>query len=154
MNQVTVAKVVGAVLAKKALNVANLIWWLVSGAVLVLTWLLSSQISSWFWLLLILIIPIMLITGIPLLMGNRVVKRISPIKPTKEVKNAVNNFTGSVIKVAALRGTSWPLFMAGIVKDVVVHKDVRSVQSLMETATELKNEYTTLASEIGKVTKA
>ncbi|MBP9668015.1 hypothetical protein KBD87_04415 [Candidatus Saccharibacteria bacterium] len=144
MSHVDVARIIGATIARRVLFAARITWWLSLISVLLLLWLLASELSAWFWLLLIVIVPLYLMVGAVLFIAARAITRISPIQPTKEVKVAVKNFTGSLVQIAATRGISWPMFVKGILMDIVRNRELTALHELVNDAKNVRNDYQTL----------
>ena len=148
--KVATARALAAYTATKSIRLISLIFSTIVIVLLIVTALLAYYISAW-WLLLL--IPI-LFFGVVFLALRFIVSRIvrliyrHPFNQDQRAK--LDAFTQKIISLLEARSTP-PIFFAIItVKDILVHRDVTTLRSLIADSISLKSDFAELEKHFGQ----
>lgn len=109
-------------------------------AVILVAWFLSVQFSAWWWLLALPFGIIGTLLGSALLVAWAIVLVIRP-NLTSVQRRAVRDFMDKVSGLNEAARTPYPLLVARIALDFVIHRDGRYVRGLISDSKSLKGEY-------------
>lgn len=147
MNKVSVFRALSAVFATKLLVLAR---WVLFGSALILfliVWALATYVDPLWWLLLVIFIPLLLLGLVVYLAARFIAGRLYSKKLTKQQKVALNGFTDKTLRILEARSIP-PFLIAGIViKDLIVHRNLKSLKSLLEDTTTLRADFAKLEQE-------
>lgn len=130
--KVRAARALAAYAATRSLRLVSLISLVMLVVLFVLMWLLATQLSSWWWMLLI---PLMLLTGIGLLLRfiiGRLIHATYPDPLSQGQRETLDILTSKVARLAETRSTPLPILALITLKDIVVHRDAKTVRDLFD----------------------
>ena len=120
-----------------------LVW--VIGGILLTAWivliLLGSQVSAWWFILLIVFVPLtIIVVGIAIVLWL-LSQRLFPRHLAKEERVKILQFSDKLLRVAELRATPMPLMVAMIAKDLVRGKKSSYIEGVITDSTSLKHDF-------------
>lgn len=140
-------RAVAGVYAKRTIVLAGWIGLGVFIALIVVTWLLAYYYSSYWWLSLIFILPIGLIGGVIFSVSFSVANIVQGAltkSQHKRVKAYVNKLQ-SVIEATQLSG---PFILFIIAKDLLLHRNLQTLETIIGDSASLKRDIDALAAEL------
>lgn len=141
MAHVVLARALTAYIAKRFITIASLVALAVFGAVFVITWLLAHFFSAWWWLLLI---PLVVAAGVVLVVRLFllfIVRRIHHDTLTTEQSDRLTLFVDKIQNLLETRSTPLPFIILLCLKDLLLHKDIVTVKSIIRDSASLTSDY-------------
>jgi len=139
--------------AISALIIRRFVFWttlLVAAAFLLLfglVWYLAATFSAWWWIMLLpllaLLFLFLVIRLIVVLLANSIYK----VRVSASQKQQLESFVNKIQGLLEVRAMGWPLFLAASVKDLVLHKELRTVNSLLADSKSLRKDFAELEKE-------
>ncbi|MFZ1248721.1 MAG: hypothetical protein WAQ24_00160 [Candidatus Saccharimonadales bacterium] len=120
---------------------------LVTSLVAVCVWL-AWYFSGWWLLGLVVLAPILAALLGAILVAHFVSQRISPRKLSAQEAAMVRTFVARTVQLAEVARTPLPLLGIKVVWDMVTHRDIRTLQSVLQQSASLRAEYTALVKRI------
>lgn len=146
--KINVLRAVTAAVGQRAVRLAALISGGAFAVIFAAIWALAYFFSDWWWLLLIVYVPLLLIGLGAWAIARFIVKRLYPRRVTSEQKVLLNSFTDKIQRLLETRGMGWPVFALLNVKDLVLHRDLRTTKELLEDTTSLKRDFAELEEKL------
>lgn len=137
-----------AVIATRAITLTRIVGFVVFALLFVGIWALGSYVSPWWWLLLIVYIPLLVVVLAVLFVAQFLVRKLYPVKLSREQKHLLTNFTDKIQGLVEARGMGWWWFMVLNVKDIVLHRDVVTTKKLLADTTSLARDFKELEEKI------
>lgn len=147
-SEIAVARALGAVFVQRMLGLFTVVGLTVSALLLLIVWALATWLSSWWWLLLIIILPLIAIFLFVRLVASFIAKRIYPQRINKSQKASLGGFVDTVQGLLEARVMGWPLFVLISVKDLVLHRELRSLKKLISDTAGLRQEFNNLKNDL------
>jgi nitrogen fixation/metabolism regulation signal transduction histidine kinase len=141
MSKVTVARALSARMARRFLRMADLIVVIAAAILLATTWALAYFFSGWWWLF---SIPIVLVLGVFLiirLIAMFIVSRIHSGNLNHRQRVALDDFIDKVQHIIEARATPMPLIVLIVVKDILIHRDITTVKTIIADSAGLRTDY-------------
>ena len=116
-------------------------------------WLLATMFSPWWWLL---VVPFAALGGAlgAVLLLSYVIIRVFRPELSKEQRVAVRGFMEKVSGLNEAARTPYPLLVARIAIDFVIHRDGRYIKGLIDDSRSLKREYSAILGYFSRQNKA
>ncbi|OYX42363.1 hypothetical protein B7Y94_03530 [Candidatus Saccharibacteria bacterium 32-49-12] len=146
--KINVVRAVSATVARRALNLAVVIVGIILGLLFAIIWALAYFVSSWWWLLLIGYVPLLLATVIVLAVGRFLTKKLYPHQLSGEQRRLLNGFTDKIQRLLETRGIGWPMFALLNVKDLLFHRDLRTTKDLISDTSSLRKDFAELEKKL------
>lgn len=135
--KVRATRALAAYTASRSLRLVSMIALVVFVILIGLIWLLATQLSSWWWIGLI---PILVIAAIVLLLRfiiKRIIRAIYPDPLSQGQRATLDTLAGKVVRLAETRSTPLPFLAFITLKDIVIHRDARTVRELFNDSKSL-----------------
>lgn len=143
-----VLRALSAVIAMRAITLTRIVGFVVFALLFVGIWALGSYVSPWWWLLLIVYIPLLVAVLAVLFVAQFLVRKLYPVKLSREQKRLLTNFTDKIQGLVEARGMGWWWFMVLNVKDIVLHRDVVTTKKLLADTTSLARDFKELEEKL------
>ena len=132
-------------IARKALLTGGII----AAAILLLLvfgiWLLASNISAWWWILMLPIGLAALITFIVYSFVRFILLKIWPHQFTKEQKKALQAFLDKITGLNDARSVPMPLYVLKTLWELARYRDARTIRQTIESSKSLKSDFSRLS---------
>lgn len=136
-----VIRALTATVAKRALLFITIIVVMVSVLLLICIWALASYLSGWWWLLLFIYLPWVLIATIALSAARFIAHKLYPAPLTSKQQNLLKSFADKIQRLLETRGMGWWMFALLSAKDLLFHRDLVTMKELIADTTSLKNDF-------------
>lgn len=147
-SKIDVLRAVSAAVGQRAIRLAALIGGGVLAVIFAVIWALAYFFSDWWWLLLIVYVPFLLIGLGAWAIARFITKRLYSRRITAEQKVLLSNFTDKIQRLLETRGMGWPVFALLNVKDLILHRDLRTTKELLADTTSLKRDLAELEKKL------
>lgn len=138
--KIDVLRALSAVIARRALRVAVVLAVVIAVLLFGVIWLLAAQLSTWWWLLLIIYLPLVMIgVGLGLLL-RAIITRLQPRGLSHEERSALEQFADKLQRMIELRGLRWPALVMLSIKDMLLHRDLTTIRSIVRDTTSLRQD--------------
>jgi len=130
--------------ARRFIRLADLIVGTVAIVLVAGVWALAYFFSAWWWLL---ILPVLFLLGLYVIVRLIVAVVISQVhvgQLSKEQRTALDDFIDKVQQVLEARATPLPIIALICIKDIVVHRDLKTVRKIISETTGLRRDYQAL----------
>lgn len=141
MSSITIARALTARISLRVIRLASIIATVVFGLWLLLTACLVYLFTPWWWLLLLPAIVFAVIFVIIRLFIRFIISRIHTELLTKPQAQALDGFVDKVQALLEARATPPWMFALICIKDLVLHRDVTTIKSIISSTTTLKRDY-------------
>jgi ABC-type multidrug transport system fused ATPase/permease subunit len=144
MSKLTVMRALTARFARRFIRLADLIVGTVAIVLVAGVWALAYFFSAWWWLL---ILPVLFLLGLYVIVRLIVAVVISQVhvgQLSKEQRTALDDFIDKVQQVLEARATPLPIIALICIKDIVVHRDLKTVRKIISETTGLRRDYQAL----------
>lgn len=146
--KVNVIRALSAVVARRVL-----LFFLVIDSTLLLLlfagiWALAHNFSAWWWLLLFIWVPIVLASVTTYLVARFIAKQLYPRPLLPAQKQQLRDFTDKILRLLETRGMGWWWFASLCVRDLLLYRELRTLQELIADATSLKSDLAALEREL------
>ena len=146
--KIDVLRALSAVIAWRAIRLFTII---VSG-VLVLTlfgvWVLTHFFSPWWWLLLIVYIPLFIASAFVYLIARAIATSLYPAPLSRDQRKHLLEFTDKITHLLETRGMNWWWFAALCMRDLLFYRELRTLKELLADAVSLKADLASLEREL------
>ncbi len=112
--------------------------------------LLASNVSVWWLIFLVILIPITLFVVVILLVVWKLSGLISPRKLDKSEKAEINKFTDSLIEVWEVKSTPMPVVAFMVGKDLLSKRKSAYVEKFVNSSASLKTDFSKIVSLFDK----
>ncbi len=146
--KINVLRAVTATVARRALLIAAIIVGVALALLFSAIWALAYFVSTWWWLLLAVYVPLLLGAVAILATGRFLIKKLHSQQFSREQKVLLNNFTDKIQRLLETRGMGWPVFALLNVKDLILHRDLRTTKELLADTTSLKRDLAELEEKL------
>lgn len=146
--KINVLRAVTATVARRALLIAAIIVGVALALLFSAIWALAYFVSTWWWLLLAVYVPLLLGAVAIFATGRFLVKKLHSQQLSREQKALLNNFTDKIQRLLETRGIGWPLFALLNVKDIIFHRELRTTKNLVSDTTGLKRDFAELETKL------
>jgi len=137
-------RIVGAFYAKRLLKLLAIVGFVVFALLIIGTGALATHVSSYWWLVLIFILPISLIVSIVLLLGYVAANTVQGRALSRSQRKLVGNFVDKVQSVVETTQFSFGFILFIITKDVLFHRNLQTLEKFIGDSTSLKRDLDTL----------
>jgi hypothetical protein len=141
MRSITIARALTARISLRVLRLATMIVAIVFGVWLVVTAALVYFFSPWWWLLLVPAVVLLAIVTIIRLVVRFIIGRIHGGRMSKQQAEALDGFVDKIQALLEARATPPWMFAAICIKDLLIHRDVTTIKSIIGSTTTLKRDY-------------
>lgn len=111
---------------------------------LVVIGLLAHSFTGWWWLLAIPVVCFYIVFCFVLTLAHVITRKISPLKLNAEQKKQVSAFNQKMKTVIEQTQTSYFIIAFQLLKDLIVHKEARTIKNLIDDSSTLKSDFQTL----------
>lgn len=146
--KIDVLRAVSATVGGRALLLVAIILDVVFISLFLVIWALAHFVSGWWWLGLIIYIPLLLSYISSYFICRSIIKHLYPENISGEKKQLVNDFTDKIQRVLEARGMSWPWFAVLNIKDIIFHRELRTTKELINDTTSLKKDFEELEKKL------
>lgn len=144
MSLLTLPRALTAHVARRVVRIATVSAVFGLAAVFLICYALAYFFSPWWWLLLV---PFLVLFGVFLLVRlfiRFLITRLSPDRVTPEQHRALDEFTDKIERILEARSTPLPLIVLISMKDLVFHRDITTIRSVINDSVSLKRDYQVL----------
>ncbi|MGB4768772.1 MAG: hypothetical protein WBP22_05995 [Candidatus Saccharimonas sp.] len=142
--KVRVLRALSAHIAKKAIR----LFVLIDGVLLILLfagiWVLASFLNEWWWLLLVIYIPLIIASTIIYMTASLITITLYRERLSRFQHQQLDVFVNKIIALLETRGMGWWWFAALCVRDLVFYRELRTLNELLHTTTSLKQDFAKL----------
>ena len=141
-SKLDVIRAIAFVALRRALGIVTIILVVVFGLSFLGMWALAHFVSGWWWLLLVIWVPLLLISvGLRVIVGLLAGRFLWRNRLSDQQKSQLNAFVDKLQSLAESRGLGWPVFIFLNIKDIVLHRDFRTTKKLVTDSTSLKRDF-------------
>ena len=140
-QRLTAPRALTTLFARRIVRIATLLALAVAVAVFLLTWVLAYFFSSWWWLLIIPLCILLVLFLIVRIVVMIFIRMIHPNSLTKEQTKAMNGFIDKIQAILEAKSTPLPFVVLICIKDILFHRDITTIKSLIKDTTGLRKEY-------------
>lgn len=148
--KVATARALSAYLTRQALTFATRLFIIIVLVLLLLIGLLAYNFTAWWWLL---ALPLVVL-GLLYLLLYWVIRRLTSLiyrhPYSGAQRQALDGFTDKVRGLLDAKSTPLPIFVLITLKDVLLHKDPRTIRKLIDDSTHLKSDLRDLEKHFGE----
>lgn len=146
--KIQVLRALSAHIAHKAIR----LFVLVDGALLILVftgiWALAHFLNTWWWLLLVVHIPLVVLSTIIYMTASLIATTLYRKRLSRLQHQQLDAFSEKVIQLLELRGMGWWWFATLCIRDLLRYHSLRTLSELLDTATNLKEDFAKLEESI------
>lgn len=139
--KIRVLRALSARIAKRALRLFTIVDGVLLALLFTGIWVLTYFFSSWWWLLLILYIPLLIVSLFIYLIASFTTARLYRERISTLQRQQLDSFTGKIIELLEARGMGWWWFATLCVRDLLLYRELRTLNELLATATGLKHDF-------------
>ena len=139
-SKVLALRAISSVVARQAVLLVAWVGVAIGVLLFALVWLLATQLSTCWWRLLVIFVPLCLLFTLGLIIARFGIRRLYPYKLDKNQRQLLSNFANKVQALAATRGIGWSAFALMSVRDLVFKRDLSTLKNLLSDATSLKKD--------------
>lgn len=143
-TKLAVIRALSFVLARRVLRIASVVVAAVALLLIVLTWVLAAQLSAWWWLLLIPVGAASLVAGGLLVIARLIAGSLYREPLSKAQSEKLRAFADKIQRLAESRGMGWWLLIFLSIKDLLLHRELRTMIELARDATSLRQDFAEL----------
>lgn len=147
-SKITTIRAIGANVGSRALFSIAIFADIVLLLLLAGIWALAHFVSGWWWLLLVIYIPLATVCLVIYLIARTLINQLYPKQIPTEQKQLLNEFTDKIQRVLEARGMGWPWFAVLNVKDIIFHRELRTTKELIGDTASLKKDFTELEKKL------
>lgn len=140
-TKLSAVRAIGSMMFEDMVRMITIITSLVLGALLVLAWWLTANVSQWWGLFLALVVLLIILAMVLRFAAMWLLKRMYGAPLTREQHLHTKAFVGKVQNIAETRSMGWPLFVITTIKDIVRHKNAVSLKKLITDSGSLKSDF-------------
>lgn len=137
-SYLTALRAVASVYAKRIVRFAGFVALSFFVVALVLTWFLAAEFSSYWWLALIFILPMGFIGLVAFLLVWRLIAAVYQPSLTATQRRAVGSYVDKLQAVMETAQLSFWFILVMIGKDLLLHRDLCSLEQFIGDSTSLK----------------
>ena len=141
-----------ALRAITAVTFRRLLKWvsIVAAIILAAVWagmlVLVIFINPWWWLMTVILVPATLVLTLLATLLFALTKRLVPRKLSKEESAKVHHFTSTLLGLAEVRATPWPVLAFLIGKDIIRGRQSTFIESTISDAKGLRGQFDAIRS--------
>ncbi|MDQ5932576.1 MAG: hypothetical protein QG649_661 [Patescibacteria group bacterium] len=141
MAHIVLARALTARLARRFLKIATVIFVVIVAGLALLTWALAYFFSPWWWLLLVPLAIVALVILLLRVVLMFIIRQIHRQSLTQEQAKHIDQFIDKVQSLLEARATPFPLIVLICLKDLLVHRDIVTVKSVIKDSAQLTSDY-------------
>lgn len=141
MPRLTAARALTAHIARRFIKLITIVALSIFLAIFVLCALLSYFFSDWWWLLLIPFAVLLVLFLVLRMVLQFIIGKIHTQDLSRVQQQALDEFTDKLERLLEARGTPPFLFVLITLKDLLVHRDITTIRSVISDTTTLKRDY-------------
>lgn len=141
-------RAVASFYAKRMIKIAGWIGLGIFITLIILTWVLAYYVSSYWWLALIFILPLGFVGLMAFLIAMSLANLVYRQKLTNPQKELVKNYVDKVQSVVEATSYSFSFILFTIAKDLLLHRNLQTLEKFIDDSTSLKRDLDTLASQL------
>lgn len=153
-SKIDVLRALSKVIAKKAIK----FFLIIAGAILALLFVgvcaLVYAFSPWWWLLLIMYVPLFIISAIVYLLARVIAHGLYPSSLTHDQTVHLQEFTDKIIRLLETRGMGWWVFAGLCIRDLLLYRELHTLKGLLQDTVSLRQDFTNLENELVTKTSA
>ncbi len=134
-------RAIGSMMFEEMVRLVTIITSCILGALLILAWWLTANVSQWWGLFLALVVLLVILAMVLRFVAMWLLKRMYGAPLTREQHVHTKAFVGKVQSIAETRSMGWPLFVATTIKDIIRHKNAVSLKKLIADSSSLKSDF-------------
>lgn len=139
--KVDVIRALTSTVAKRALLVISIVGAIISVLLLIGIWALAHFLSAWWWLLLFIYIPWLVIALVVLSFAKLIAHKIYPQALSSRQRRLLKGFVDKIQRLLESRGMGWWVFAFLCFKDLLFYRDLRTLKELIADTTSLKRDF-------------
>lgn len=139
--KVDVIRALASTVAKRALLVISVVGAVISILLLIGIWALAHYLSAWWWLLLFIYIPWLVIALVVFSIARLIAHKIYPRPLSDRQKRLLKDFADKIQRLLESRGMGWWVFAFLCFKDLLFYRDLRTLKELIADTASLKNDF-------------
>lgn len=143
------ALAIGAYLARKSLRLTTYIFIAIVLTLVIIIGLLAYNYTVRWWIFALPLIAICLIFLVLYWIVNRLVSAIYRHPFSRDQRRALDEFTDKVRSLVESKSIPLPIFAIITIKDVLVHRDAKTIRKLIDDSLSLKDDLKKLESYFG-----
>lgn len=144
MSKITIARALTARVGARVVRLATIITFIAFGVWVVITAGLVYAFTPWWWLLLLPALTLLVIFLLARLVIRFILRRIHADQLSKTQSDALDGFVDKIQALLEARATPPWVFAAICIKDLLLHRDITTVKSIISSTTSLRSDYQAL----------
>ncbi|HEY1085800.1 MAG TPA: hypothetical protein VGE34_03700 [Candidatus Saccharimonadales bacterium] len=148
--KIDVIRALTSTIAKRALLIISIAGAAASLLLLIGIWALAHYLSAWWWLLLFIYIPWLLIALVILGVAKLITHKIYPYPLNTRQKRLLKDFADKIQHLLESRGMGWWMFAFLCFKDLLFYRDLRTLKELIRSTASLKQDFADLERSFGE----
>lgn len=141
MSSLSIARALTARIGLRVIRLATIIVVIVLGVWLAVTIGLVYTFSPWWWLLLTPAVLLLIFFFIVRLIVRFIILRIHGEQLSAEQSMTLDGFVDKIQALLEARATPPWMFAAICIKDLIIHRDITTIKSIINSTTTLKRDY-------------
>jgi hypothetical protein len=141
MAHVLFARALAAHIARRFVRIATIMALVFMTVLLLLTYALAYFSSPWWWLLLIPISLFVAIVFVVRLSLSFIIRRMYPRQLSPEQSGQLDLFVDKIQSLLEARSTPFPFIVLLCIKDLLLHRDLVTIRSIINDSTGLTHDY-------------
>ncbi len=148
--KIQVLRALSAVMARRAITLFFVIDNVILTLSLIGIWALAHFLSTWWWLLLVIYIPLFIASVLIYLIARFIASRLYPTPLSRTQKQQLQAFTDKILRLLETRGMNWWWFAALCIRDLFFYRELRTLKDILSDATSLKRDFTALEHDLNQ----
>jgi len=144
MAHIPFARALSAHLARRIVRIATIVVVVVVASLLLIIGALAYFLSSWWWLLLIPLVIVAVALFVIHLVLSFIIRKLYPQQLSAEQSAQLDSFVDKVEGLLEARSTPFPIIVLICIKDLLVHRDLTTVRSIIKDSGSLMSDYRSL----------
>lgn len=148
VSYIIALRTVVATYAKRIIQISGWIGLGVFILLLATTWLLAHYLSSYWWLTLIFILPLGLIGLVIFFVSHLIANTIQGRQLSRPQRKLIGNYLDKVQAIVEATQLSMGFLLFVIAKDLLLHRNLQTLEGFIGDSTSLKRDLDILAAEL------
>lgn len=138
--KVATVRALGAHLARKSLRLVTTIVIIIAIVIILAAALLAYNYTAWWWLLALPLLPLGLAYAIFYWLVCRLAAIIYRHPFSANQRQALDDFTEKIRSLLDAKSTPIPIFALITIKDILLHKDARTIRKIIDDSSSLRSD--------------
>ena len=148
--KIATTRALSAYLAIRSLKFVTIVATVIFVVLIAIIWMLAYYFSPWWWIFALPIVFLGFVFLVLRFIVSRIIGLIHRHPFTIEQRESLETFTSKITNIVEARATPLPIYAIVTIKDVIFHKDARTVRKLVDDTSSLKSDFSKLERHFGE----